>query len=136
MVCAYCNGPTEVSNSRRQRRANQIWRRRRCRRCGSTFTTHEAIDLSSSLFIDKNGAHKPFSADRLFTELLLALQDQPDAYLAAREASQTVIKRLLALPGRPFVPSTEVSRLASEVLKRLDKRAHLRYQAEHPSLQS
>jgi hypothetical protein len=42
---------------------------------------------------------------------------------------------LLALPQKPLFKPADISRTTAEVLKRLDKRAYLRYVAEHPSLQ-
>lgn len=132
MVCTYCGAKTEVINSRVQKRSNQVWRRRQCQRCSALFTSHEAVDLSSVLFIDQ----KPFVADKLFTEVLLAMQDRSDCYLRAREATSTIVKQLLKLTSAPFIEAPEVSQTAAKVLKRLDKQAYLRYQVEHPSLQN
>lgn len=136
MVCIYCGGQTHVTNSRSQKRNNQIWRRRHCRLCKAIFTTHEAIDLSSSLLVDSGASPRPFLPDMLFTEVLLALQDRKDCYIAAREATSTIIKNLLKLPDKPLYPPAAISRATGDVLKRLDKRAWLRYVSEHPSLQA
>jgi len=73
--------------------------------------------------------------DMLFTDLLLALQDRRDCYLAGREATSTVVRRLFKLPDVPVITPKEISAEAAKVLKRLDRRAYLRYVAEHPSLQ-
>jgi transcriptional repressor NrdR len=136
MVCLYCGNETEVSNSRWQKRANQVWRRRQCKVCRAIFTTHEAIDMSSALLVDRAGKQAAFESDLLFTELLLALQDRRDCYIAAREATSTVIARLLRLPGSPLFSSKQISNTSAQVLRKLDKRAWLRYVAEHPSLQA
>lgn len=135
MVCIYCGGKTGVVNSRAQKRNNQVWRRRRCVACGAVFTSHETIDLSSALVVD-SGRPTPFISDMLFTEVLLALQDRQDCYLAAREVTSTVIRELLKLPEKPRIDSKQISQATAQVLKHLDKRAHLRYLAEHPSLTS
>src|SRR3990167_3416257 len=135
MNCIYCGGETEVTNSRAQKRSNQVWRRRHCKACGAVFTSHEAIDLSSALVVDC-GRPEPFTTDMLFTEILLALQERKDCYLAAREVTSTVIRELLKLPDKPRIEPKQISRAAAKVLKRLDKRAYLRYMAEHPSLQT
>jgi transcriptional repressor NrdR len=135
MVCVYCGHETRVANSRLQKRNNQIWRRRVCVTCKAVFTTHEATDLSRSLLVDSRGSTGPFLPDMLYTEVLLALQDRKDCYMAAREVTNTVIKKLLALPSNPlFIPS-DISREAGAVIGRLDRQAHLRYVSEHPSLQ-
>lgn len=135
MVCIYCSSDTSVSNSRLQRRSNQVWRRRACKRCGAVFTTHEAIDLSSTLLVVVAGVPKPFVTDILYTELLMAMGHRKNAYLDAREATNTVIKRLLELPGKPLYLPNQISLIACEVLRKLDGRASLRYIAEHPSIQ-
>jgi|SRR3989338_10184564 len=135
MVCVYCGSETGVVNSRRQKRNNQVWRRRRCETCGAVFTSHEALDLSSALMVNSGGSTKPFLTDMLFTEVLLALQDHKDCYIAAREVTSTVIGQLLKPPAEPVIEAKQISQTAAKVLKRLDRRAHLRYLAEHQSLQ-
>src|SRR4051812_5088918 len=101
MVCLYCNADTEVINSRHQKRNNQVWRRRQCKACKAVFTTHEAVDLTNTLLIDSAGSMKPFVPDLLFADLLVALKDRTDSYMAAREATSTTIKKLLELPNKP-----------------------------------
>lgn len=134
MVCLYCAGDTKVGNSRLQRRSNQVWRRRICKRCKAVFTTHEAVDLSSTLLVIDTGVPKPFVTDILYTEVLMAMSHRKNAYLDAREATNTVIKRLLGLPGKPLFSPSQISLIGGDVLKKLDRRAHLRFVAEHPSL--
>jgi transcriptional repressor NrdR len=133
--CLYCNSDTSVINSRLQKRANQVWRRRQCKACKAVFTTLEAVELPLALFVDSRGRSEPFLPDKLYTEILLALQDHKDAYIAAREVSNTVIMQLLKLPEKPFFPRTAVSAATAKVLRRFDGRAYLRYVSEHPSLQ-
>lgn len=135
MICIYCGHETKVTNSRPQKRSNQVWRRRKCLSCGAVFTSHEAIDLSSTLMVNLRGSTQPFVADILFTELLLALQDQKNAYITAREITSTVVRDLLKLPEKPVFKSDKISEVTAGVLKRFNKRAFLRYVSEHPSLQ-
>ncbi len=132
IVCVYCGFKTQVVNSRHQKRSNQQWRRRKCLKCGAVFTSHEAVDLSATLLVGT----KPFLTDMLFTEVLLALQDRKDCYVDAREVTSTVIKQLLKPPSKPVFSAPQISQLTAKVLKRLDRRAWLRFMAEHPSLQS
>ena len=132
MVCIYCGGKTAIKNSRFQKRNNQTWRRRQCLKCNALFTTHEAVDLSSSLLVGS----KPFLQDMLFTEVLLALQDTPNNYIAAREVTNTVIQQLLRQSNKPAFEPKQISLATSKVLKRFNNRAWLRYIAEHPSVQT
>jgi len=135
MVCIYCGNQTKVINSRLQKRNNQVWRRRQCLVCQTVFTTHEAIELESVLSVSQNGQFSPFMPDLLLKELNQALQDRKDVYTASREVLGTVVTRLLALPQKPVFEPHDISKTASNVLKRFDRRAHLRYVADHPSLQ-
>jgi transcriptional repressor NrdR len=135
MVCIYCGGETKVTNSRLQRRNNQVWRRRECLVCQSVFTTHESVELESALSVSVNGQNTPFMPDLLLKELMLALQDRKDVYTASREVLGTIVRKLLALPQKPLYKPGDISKTTAEVLKRFDRRAYLRYLANHHSLQ-
>ena len=135
MVCLYCGNETQVTNSRLQKRNNKVWRRRQCLVCHAVFTTHESIELESALSVTQNGQLTAFMPDLLLKDLIQALQDRKDVYTASREVLGTVVTKLLTLPQKPTFGPHDISRTTSEVLKRFDKRAHLRYTAEHPSLQ-
>jgi transcriptional repressor NrdR len=135
MVCPYCGNETKVTNSRLQKRNNQVWRRRQCLVCGAVFTSHEALELESVLSVNSGGRLRPFMPDLLLKELILALQDRKDVYTASREVLGTIVRQLLALPQKPVFTPADISKTASAVLKRFDKRAYLRYLADHPSLQ-
>lgn len=134
MVCVYCGSETSVSNSRRQKRNNQIWRRRQCTKCKAIFTTHEGADLSSLLVVNDKGRHIPFLEDILFVDILRALSHRKDCYRASREVTATIIKQLLVLPSKPVFEPRQISAAAASVLERLDQRAWLRFAAEHPSV--
>ena len=136
MVCIYCGAETKVSNSRLQKRNNQVWRRRECLKCKAIFTTHEGIDMSSTLLVDKAGQAEPFLSDLLFSEVLLALKHRKDRYTAAREVTSTVVAELLEEPDKPLFKPAQISLTAARVLARLDEQAWLRFTAEHPSLQT
>lgn len=135
MICIYCSGETAVSNSRLQHRNNQVWRRRKCLKCGAVFTTHESILLEDSLSVERNGKIEKFSPDKLYTEVLLAVQDFPNCYSAARELSATITQKLLKGPSDGLIKAQDISFETSAVLKRFNKRAWLRFVAEHPSVQ-
>jgi transcriptional repressor NrdR len=135
MVCIYCRNETVVKNSRLQKRSNQVWRRRQCMVCKSVFTTHEAVDLSQALLVESGASTAPFLADRLFTDVLSALKDHKDKYIAAREITATSIKNLQTNSEKPLFSTKAISKTTALTLKRFDKRAWLRYVADHPSLQ-
>jgi transcriptional repressor NrdR len=135
MVCIYCGGETKVTNSRLQKRNNQVWRRRQCLVCQSVITTHEAIELESALSVRTTDGLAAFLPDLLLKELMTALQDRKDAYTASGEILATIVRKLLTLPQKPIFYPKDISGTAAEVLKRFDKRAYLRFVAEHPSVQ-
>jgi hypothetical protein len=64
-----------------------------------------------------------------------ALQDRNDVYTASREVMGTATAKLLTQPQKPVFSPADISKTISEVLARFDRRAHLRYVAEHPSQQ-
>ena len=112
-----------------------MWRRRECLVCHAIFTTHESVELESALSVDKNGQNQPFLPDLLLKELMLALSHRKDVYTASREVLGTIIRKLLTLPQKPLYKPADISKITSGVLKRFDRRAYLRYLADHPSLQ-
>lgn len=135
MVCIYCGKETNVFNSRHQHRNNQIWRRRRCEKCSAVFTTHEAPLLPKSFSVINDGKPTPFLPDKLFTEILLALQDRNDCYEAARELTDTISQKLLRNAPDGLILASNISSVSASVLKGFNRRAWLRYVSEHPSVQ-
>ncbi len=132
MVCIYCGGKTRVFNSRRQARNNNVWRRRKCLSCSAVFTSVESPELASSLSVNRLGAYESFLEDKLYSDLLDALQDRKDRYTAAREITNSVIRNLVRDEGASFTP-IQITEAASKVLKRFNGRAYQRYTAEHPT---
>src|SRR4051812_1815954 len=104
MVCIYCNGSTQVINSRLQRRVNQTWRRRKCLKCNGVFTSLEGVDFSSSLsFRASHNRSKvqpsttslqPFQRDILFASILDSCKHRKDAVSDATALTGTILGRL------------------------------------------
>lgn len=135
MVCNYCGHKTQVINSRLQKRHNQVWRRRFCPACKSLFTTHESLQLSAAHSVIKAGSVEPLNADKLFTDVLLALQDSKKCYEDARALTATILGKLLK-NQTAAIEAEDISKAVSDVLKRFNRRAWLRYAAEHPSVKA
>lgn len=133
MVCVYCGHKTKVINSRRQLRNNRVWRRRSCPQCGAVFTTGEGADLALTHMVVTPRGLKPFKTEKLYSEVLLALQDLHEPYSEAQELTSTIIARLLK-EGSEVIEPRLISKVTAEVLKRFSRQAWLRYSAEHPSL--
>jgi transcriptional repressor NrdR len=132
MVCIYCAGETQVINSRLQRRANQVWRRRRCLACATVFTTHESPDLSTSLVVQYNQRDlRPFSRDSLFISLYEALRHRPSAQEDAHALTATVVGFLLKEAAEGTIKREVLVKTAAAVLERFDVAAATMYRAYH-----
>lgn len=133
MVCVYCGQKTEVVNSRRQVKANNVWRRRQCFTCQAVFSTIEQADLTTSLaVIDKNGRIVAFSREKLLMSVLLALKDSQKQFEHAPQLCQTVISKLLKTKRASF-NSRDIIVTVSSILKNFNHQAYVRYLAEYDS---
>lgn len=96
MVCTYCMNETQVTNSRHQKRANNVWRRRHCSSCDITFTTHEKADLAtSSVVLKQSGALEPLSRDKLFISIYESCRHRATALPDAAALTDTVLGNIL-----------------------------------------
>ena len=129
----YCSGSTQITNSRLQKRVNQVWRRRRCLQCGNTFTTHEAADLSGTLMLlGPNRQLTPLEVDRLFISIYEACKHRPQAVQEARALSMTVLANLRKAGAAPTVERDALVEATKQVLNNFDKTAASVYAAYHP----
>jgi transcriptional regulator NrdR family protein len=132
MVCIYCGSDTNVTNSRLQKRVNQVWRRRQCQRCGSNFTTHEVADLGSTIVVHST-AHdlQPFSRDLLFVSIYESLKHRNSALADATALTQTIIGELVHHATDGQLERDSLVAIAAAVLERFDKTASTMYAAYH-----
>lgn len=133
MVCIYCGSQTSVTNSRLQKRANQVWRRRQCVSCGANFTTHEIVDLGSGIAVQRSAKEiKPFSRDRLFTSVYDSLRHREDALGDATALTLTIIGQLLPHVNDGRLERDVIATVTNAVLERFDMTASTIYSAYHP----
>lgn len=132
MVCIYCSGKTEVTNSRPQRRSNQVWRRRHCLECGNIFTTIEASDLTTSLLVRNKGNLEPFQRDKLLLSVYECLRHRNDAIESATALTMTISSRLLDMIKEATVSRDDIVSSTLGVLKNFDHAAFVQYEAYHP----
>jgi transcriptional repressor NrdR len=130
MLCIYCQGHTSVTNSRKQRSGQAIWRRRLCGKCGAIFTTSEAADLSASLMVEKqDGTLNPFSRDNLFFSIVSSCGHRKSS--AATDASaltDTIVQNLLK-QKLAIIPTTLIKNISTDTLERFDSAASTYYKA-------
>ncbi len=132
MVCIYCGGKTQVTNSRPQKRLNQTWRRRECYQCHAVFTTEESAQLATSLVVKHpNGPISPFSRDKLFASLLKALGHRTSAVDDASALTATVTAKLLQAATGAAVSPSDIIVVATDTLQHFDSAAAVQYQAYH-----
>lgn len=132
MVCIHCGAETKVINSRLQKRANHVWRRRKCDTCSAVFTSQEKADYSASVAVrDAQGALQPFLRDKLLLSLHASLQHRPEAVKDASALVETVIARLLVQAQHSIINDYNIATTAYLVLARFDKAAATHYQAFH-----
>jgi transcriptional repressor NrdR len=134
MVCIHCHGDTQVTNSRPQKRNNQIWRRRQCLRCKSIFSTHESADFPSIWRVrGVTGSLEPFSRDKLLVSLFVSLQHRKTALKDAGALADTVISKLSDHVTDAVISGQAIAQVAQVALNRFDKAASTHYGAFHSS---
>lgn len=133
MVCIYCGSRTSVTNSRRQIKSNQVWRRRVCLVCKGSFTTGESVDLEQSVAVTaEKGVMEPFSRDKLFISINSACGHRKRSVDDAAALTATIINKLRSAIKNAAIDRRLIVQAAVEVLERFDKAAAVQYLAYHP----
>ncbi len=133
MVCIYCDGSTQVTNSRHQKRTNTVWRRRQCAACGAIFSSIEQPDFATTLTI-RSGAHKltPFSRDQLFVSIYESCKHRSKAVEDAEALCRTIIANILTKSTDSSIDRNDVVAITYQILRRFDDAAATIYKAFHP----
>jgi transcriptional repressor NrdR len=132
MVCLYCGNKTQVINSRPQKAANRVWRRRQCVGCGSIITTEEAARYESALMVrHAKKTLEPFLRDKLLISLHKSLAHRKTAQRDASELVDTVIGQLRGQAQQPVIELTVIIEAAATCLERFDILAGQHYRAYH-----
>jgi transcriptional regulator NrdR family protein len=132
MVCIYCQADTQVVNSRLQKRANRVWRRRKCIRCGNVVSTLESLDYATSVsFKGSQGRLQPFLRDKLFMSLHASLQHRKTALEDATALTDTVLGELPKILRDGIIERPLLISLTTEMLERFDTPAAVHYRAFH-----
>lgn len=132
MVCIYCQQNTRVTNSRHQKRANTVWRRRHCIACGAIFTTLEHADLASALMVRNGDQSAPFERDKLFVSIYDSLKHRQKPLEDASALTRTVMGNILQTSPEGFVERDSIVAHAQAVLHNFDTAAATMYGAFHP----
>ena len=134
MVCPHCSSNTQVINSRLQKRANSVWRRRKCIQCEAIFTSREVADLSAAWrVIHQKTGLQPFLRDKLFLSLYKSLQHRHTALTDAGDLTDTIIGQLTRTKTDGPLSPAAIVQAVTTVLSRFDTVAQVHYQAFHRS---
>jgi transcriptional regulator NrdR family protein len=132
MVCIYCGAGTSVTNSRPQKRSNQVWRRRRCEGCGAVLTSLEAYELASGIHVrSKGGKTSVFDRDRLFVSIYESLGHREAPVADATALTETIIAKLCSPTTAALLETTKIAAAAADTLRSFDHAAAVYYTAHH-----
>lgn len=132
MKCIYCGGGTQVINSRHQKRANKVWRRRECKKCEAVFTTLEGADLEQAVRVRREGRLEPFSRDKLLLSVYDSLRHRKSPTEDATALTETIIGKMFTLIQNAAVERDTLTEVTSDVLHNFDTVAATHYKAFHP----
>ena len=130
MVCPYCKKDSQVVNSRIQKRANSVWRRRKCPKCSAVWTTHERIEATTTYRVSKDGHLLMFRPEELLVSLYEALRHKKAAASSAKYVCDTVVQQLQA-KHVAFLPTELIAKTTYNILRRYDKPAAAVYKARY-----
>ena len=130
MVCPYCKSESSVTNSRLQKRANSVWRRRKCAACGAIWTTLERSEAHTIWRVLKDEHLQPFRPEILLISLYEALRHKKTADVDAKYVCDTVLQKLAA-KKLAVLPTPLIATTAFDVLRRYNKPAAAVYKAQH-----
>ena len=127
MRCPSCSHEqSTVVDSRSKEESAAIYRRRKCKYCGSRFTTHERVQLRDLAVVKSTGEHEPFDREKLFHSMKVALRKRPVDEDRIQRSANT-IQRILERTPANEVPAETIGEMAMERLAELDKVAYVRF---------
>lgn len=137
MFCINCFNPhTQVTNSRPHKKQPSVWRRRKCPRCGTAFTTYERPSLAENKpVLLENSKTDTFNLGKLIISIARAFTHAPDeATYNALWLAQTVEDTLST--QYTSLTSGDIAAVTHQVLKKFDELAAVQYAAQHQLISS
>ncbi len=127
MRCPHCgNQDDKVLDSRSAHDGNVIRRRRECLSCGHRFTTFEEIMSEELRVIKRNGAHEPFSRQKLYNGITTACQKRPVSAAQIDTLIDSIVEEVEKSDIRD-IPSSLIGEMVMKRLERLDTVAYVRF---------
>jgi transcriptional repressor NrdR len=131
MVCIYCSGNTQVINSRLQKRANSVWRRRKCLSCQAVFTTSEVAQYDGSWRVQSGKQLTAFSRDKLLLSIYESVRHRPEALQDASALTETIIGKLRHTASGGLLTIKDIILAVQATLNNFDEAASVHYRAFH-----
>ncbi len=127
MRCPYCQSTrTRVADSRLNREANAIRRRRECLDCKRRFTTYEKVEEITPLVIKKDGRREAFNRSKIYAGIKKACEKRPVS-IDDIEQFLDQLERELQESGQKEVPSSVIGEKVMEQLRQWDEVAYVRF---------
>jgi transcriptional repressor NrdR len=130
MRCPFCQAEKEslkVIDSRTCEGGRAIRRRRECLACKKRFTTYERIEEQVRLtVVKKDGSRVPWERAKILEGLERACYKRPVEAEHLQRAVEEVEEEIFKTHDKE-VPSSEIGRLVTEKLRRIDQVAYVRF---------
>ncbi len=127
MRCPYCNHPeTRVIDSRLNREANTVRRRRECEGCNQRFTTFERVEEQFPVVIKRDKRREPYLRDKIIRGIQIACQKRPVSIYQIEDLVNRIEENIRS-SGKKEIESILIGELVMERLKVLDKVAYVRF---------
>jgi len=132
MKCPFCDSDQLiVTNSRPTNNEMEIWRRRKCLRCGGLLTTHEKIDLSYIVVIKRSGKRVKYNRAKLYSSIYQAISatkkmDRGTAGDLSEKVLQDIEKSILSLKSKELT-SEDIFKITVKALNEGYPDSCLRY---------
>ena len=130
MRCPFCQAEKEslkVIDSRTCEGGHAIRRRRECLACKKRFTTYERIEEQVRLtVVKKDGSRVPWDRTKILHGLERACFKRPVEATVLQNAVEEVEEEIFKTHDKE-APSSEIGRLITEKLRRIDQVAYVRF---------
>lgn len=132
MNCPFCHSDQIiVANSRPSRKNTQIWRRRKCLKCGQSFTTREKMTASFIVVEKRDGRHLQYCHSKLFASVYRSLAEHKhnDFGNSAKLAQDIVqkIEEILISQKKSLIKTKDLCQITFKTMAKTHPDAAIRY---------
>jgi transcriptional repressor NrdR len=133
MKCPVCGDPdTRVIDSRANKEASEIRRRRLCDKCEHRFTTYERAERAFPAVVKKDGRREPWDREKILRGLFKACEKRPVAVSQIEKLADDV-GRSIGNTGEAEVPAKLIGEQVMAHLRQLDEVAYVRFASVYRS---